>query len=155
MVFKEKLTWILDQKQKRLGEKEYQINIDFVHSLGKKCDCVGWSVLNMDESDAEFVLDEIKAIESILNTEISVMENIYSYLNGVAVNIMSNHAPNHVGNQIQHIVASTIFFRTVGLIGKCAVDSGELFVPDSYEAPALYAYKYHDPTADTKNVMCT
>ena len=60
MVFKEKLTWILDQKQKRLGEKEYQINIDFVHSLGKKCDCVGWSVLNMDEPDAELVLDEIK-----------------------------------------------------------------------------------------------
>lgn len=61
MAFKEKLTWILDQNQKRLGEKEYQINIDFVHSLGKKCDCVGWSVLNMDEPDAEFVLDEIQA----------------------------------------------------------------------------------------------
>ncbi len=61
MVFKEKLTWILDQKQNRLGEKEYQINIDFVHSLDKKCDCVGWSVLNMDEPDADFVLEEIKA----------------------------------------------------------------------------------------------
>ncbi len=61
MVFKEKLTWILDQKQKRLGEKEYQENIDFVHSLGKKCDCVGWSVLDMDEPDAELVLNEINA----------------------------------------------------------------------------------------------
>ena len=61
MVFKERLSWILDPKQKRLDEKEYQINIDFVHSLGKKCDCVGWSVLDMDEPDAELVLDEIKA----------------------------------------------------------------------------------------------
>ena len=60
MVFKEKLHWILDQKQKRPTEKEYQINIDFVHSLGKKCDCVGWSVLNMDEPDADLVLDKIQ-----------------------------------------------------------------------------------------------
>lgn len=61
MVIKERLTWILDQKHKQFDEKEYQKNIDFVHSLGKKCDCVGWSILNMDEPDAEFVLDEINA----------------------------------------------------------------------------------------------
>ncbi len=61
MVFKEELHWILDEKQKQFCEKEYQINIDFVHSLGKKCDCVGWSLLKMDEPDADFVLDEIKA----------------------------------------------------------------------------------------------
>ena len=61
MVFKEKITWILDQKHKRPIEKELQINIDFVHSLGKKCDSVGWSVLNMDEPDAELILDKIKA----------------------------------------------------------------------------------------------
>ena len=110
-----------------------------------------------DREHASFMvltLEEITAIESILNTEIQVMEKIYSYLSGVATNTMSNHAPNHVGDQIRHIVASTIFFRTVGLIGKCAVDSGELFVPDDYEPPALYAYKYHDPAANTKNVMC-
>lgn len=60
MIVKEELNWILDQKGKSYGEKEYQLNIDFVHSLGKKCDCVGWSKLDMDEPDADLILDEIK-----------------------------------------------------------------------------------------------
>ncbi len=59
MVFKEKLTWILDNKNHKSDDDEYQANIDFVHSLGKKCDCVGWSVLDMDEPDADKVLDKI------------------------------------------------------------------------------------------------
>lgn len=31
---------------------------------------------------------------------------------------------------IEKIVTKTIFFRTVGLIGKCSVNSGELTLPD-------------------------
>ena len=58
MTYKETLSWILDHKH--MGEKEYQINIDFVHSLGKKCDCVGWSNLDMEDPDAEKLLDAIK-----------------------------------------------------------------------------------------------
>lgn len=61
MVIKEKLTWILDQNEAHAGEEEYRINIDFVHSLGKKCDCVGWSKLDMDEPDAYAVLDAVDA----------------------------------------------------------------------------------------------
>lgn len=60
MIIKEKLTWILDPKHNPFSEKNYQINIDFVHSLGKKCDSVGWSMLDMGEPDADFVLDKIK-----------------------------------------------------------------------------------------------
>ena len=60
MKFKETLTWILDKKNHRFEEKSYQENIDFVHSLGKKCDCVGWSVLDMDEPDADEVLNKIQ-----------------------------------------------------------------------------------------------
>lgn len=60
MNYKETLTWILDKKNHRFEEKSYQENIDFVHSLGKKCDCVGWSVLNMDEPDADEVLNKIQ-----------------------------------------------------------------------------------------------
>ena len=37
MNYKETLTWILDKKNHRFEEKSYQENIDFVHSLGKKC----------------------------------------------------------------------------------------------------------------------
>ena len=62
MKFKEHLTWILDKRVHRFNDEDkYQQNIDFVHSLGKKCDCVGWSELDMDEDDADEVLDKIEA----------------------------------------------------------------------------------------------
>lgn len=61
MNYKEHLTWILDKRNHRFGDDKYQENIDFVHSLGKKCDCVGWSELDMDEPDADEVLDKIEA----------------------------------------------------------------------------------------------
>ena len=62
MKFKEHLTWILDKRVHRFNDEDkYQQNIDFVHSLGKKCDCVGWSELDMDEDHADEVLDKIEA----------------------------------------------------------------------------------------------
>ncbi len=60
MEFKEKLTWILDKKGCKANENFYQENIDFVHSLHKKCDCVGWSELDMNEPDANEVLEKIR-----------------------------------------------------------------------------------------------
>ena len=56
---KEQFSWILD-KYGYISVDEYQENIDFVHSLGKKCDCVGWSNLDMDEPDAMEILDKIQ-----------------------------------------------------------------------------------------------
>ncbi len=61
MKLKEELTWILDKKGHKYEDDKYQENIDFVHSLGKKCDCVGWSKLDMDEPDANEILDKIQA----------------------------------------------------------------------------------------------
>lgn len=64
MKIKETLNWILDKNNihnRKSTPEEYQENIDFVHSLGKKCDCVGWSTLDMDEPDADEVLDKIQA----------------------------------------------------------------------------------------------
>lgn len=61
MNYKEELTWILDKTGKSINEEmKYKMNIEFVHSLGKKCDCVGWSTLKMDEPDADEILDKIK-----------------------------------------------------------------------------------------------
>ena len=61
MNYKEELTWILDKTNQSIDEEtKYKLNIDFVHSLGKKCDCVGWSTLKMDEPDADEILDKIK-----------------------------------------------------------------------------------------------
>ena len=48
MKYTETLDWILDKRGAKLGdEAAYKENIDFVHSLGLKCDCVGWSKLDL------------------------------------------------------------------------------------------------------------
>ena len=61
MNYKEELTWILDKTNQSIDEEtKYKLNIDFVHSLGKKCDCVGWSTLKMDEPNADEILDRIE-----------------------------------------------------------------------------------------------
>ena len=56
----ETLDWILDKNDKRInGEEEYLLNIDFVHSLGLKCDCVGWSKLDLQNPRANEILSAI------------------------------------------------------------------------------------------------
>jgi len=87
---------------------------------------------------------DINAVEKIFAAEISDMAELYVYLNASAVITMQNHAPVHVNDQIEHIIGSTIFFRTVGFIGGCAFDSNELFVSDDNKPFALYGYKCED-----------
>ena len=56
----EKLDWILDKKKNRLyNNEEMQQNIEFVHSLGLKCDCVGWSKLDLQSPRADEILTAI------------------------------------------------------------------------------------------------
>jgi len=63
MKYIEKVYWILDKTGSTLHNKdeEYRENIAFVHSLGKKCDCVGWSTLKRDDPRAEEILQKITA----------------------------------------------------------------------------------------------
>lgn len=62
MKYHEELFWILDKSRNDFNsDEEYQQNIDFVHSLGQKCDCVGWSELNLDQPNADEILDTIAA----------------------------------------------------------------------------------------------
>lgn len=76
----ESVLWILDRPQTEREElirkypnrKEYQThimayeegkykqNIDFVHSLGLKCDSVGWCKLDLNRSDINEILDKIE-----------------------------------------------------------------------------------------------
>lgn len=61
MDFREELTWILDKTDFSIDEEtKYKLNIDFVHSLGKKCDCVGWSELDLGAVDTDKILSHIK-----------------------------------------------------------------------------------------------
>ncbi len=89
-------------------------------------------------------ISDINAVERIFASEINDIAELYEYLNATAVNTMQNHAPVHVKEQIDHIIGSTIFFRTVGYIGACAFETNEIFVSDDNNPLALYAYKCED-----------
>ncbi len=71
----------------------------------------------------------------ILSAEALIMANLYNQLFACACQLMHSHAPKGVGKQIDRIVFQTLFFRTVGLIGCCAVKSHLFMIPD-FEGPA-------------------
>lgn len=61
MKYTEKLMWILDKCEGRCNsEEEYKQNIAFVHSLGLKCDIVGWSKLDLSDPRTEEVLQAVE-----------------------------------------------------------------------------------------------
>ena len=97
-----------------------------------------------DKTKAEFAVmtnDDLNAVETIISDEITEMSKVYGYLTEKATEIMRVHAPEHIRDQGEHVVGSTIFFRTVGLIGACAAESGMVDVPTHDGAVALYAYR--------------
>ena len=56
----ETLDWILDNDDKSIPDDDkYRLNIEFVHSLGLKCDCVGWSKLDLQNPRANEILSAI------------------------------------------------------------------------------------------------
>ena len=67
MVRKENLVWILDYVDEngnmclKDSEEEYKVCVDFSHSLGLKCDSVGWTELDMTRPDTGEILDKIEA----------------------------------------------------------------------------------------------
>ena len=64
MRYIEKLLWILDENPatgRGYNEEKVRENIAFVHSLGLKCDCVGWCELDLGGPKAEVYLEEIAA----------------------------------------------------------------------------------------------
>ncbi len=62
MRIKEEILWILDEGNSGLKDDTlYEANIAFSHSLGLKCDCVGWTKLDLTRPDAGELLDKIEA----------------------------------------------------------------------------------------------
>lgn len=79
-----------------------------------------------------------EVIESILHQEIEEIGKVYDKLYHCAGKIMGAHAPKNVAPMVDNVVANTLFFDTVGLMGACAVKSGELTVPgDNLPAAVL------------------
>ena len=90
------------------------------------------------EIQPEFMIlteGEEKKIFKTLSAEISMMAQLYNQLFSCDCQVMGAHAPGNVNKEISRIVFQSLFFRTVGLIGDCAVKAGLLALPD-FEGPA-------------------
>ncbi len=62
MKFTEEITWILDEGRTSLKDDAlHEANIAFSRILGLKCDCVGWTKLDLSRPDAGEILDKIEA----------------------------------------------------------------------------------------------
>lgn len=85
---------------------------------------------------------EMETLEKILSFEIEQMQSVYSQMVDCAVNIMKVHAPVNVASQVEQIISSTIFFRTVGLFGACAVKSGAVEIPAEHDYNPIACYIY-------------
>lgn len=64
MKYTEELSWILDKlgsdgRPNYYDEEKYKQNIEFVHSLGLKCDCVGWCKLDLSNPRTSEIFDQI------------------------------------------------------------------------------------------------
>lgn len=62
MTYTETLHWILDKPGERgYSDENARRRIDFVHSLKLKCDCVGWSQIDLSAPEADALLERIVA----------------------------------------------------------------------------------------------
>lgn len=95
--------------------------------------------------------NELAQIEVLLCDQITEMANLYAELKAIAADLMKNHAPKSTLPIVEKIIGKTLFFRTVGFIGKCAVDTGILTVPTGEKPIAIFAYKTCD---DDKQNAC-
>ena len=67
----ETLDWIIDYNDSRIVDDEkYKLNIEFVHSLGLKCDCVGWCKLDLSHPNLDEILCKIKAYCKNMNCRV-------------------------------------------------------------------------------------
>ena len=75
---------------------------------------------------------------SIIAPEIEALKELYERMHSCACKLMQVHAPKSMESQIAPILFQSLFFRTVGFIGNCAVLSGALELPVSDGPISLY-----------------
>jgi len=93
------------------------------------------------EQAAEFMIlteEEEAKMLSLIAPEIEALKELYERMHTCACKLMKVHAPKSVEDQIAPILFQTLFFRTVGFIGNCAVLSGALELPTSDGPISLY-----------------
>ena len=89
-----------------------------------------------------------KIFREILAEEADDMAELYRELAELAVEVMKAHAPAAVAGEVTAVIQSVLFHRSVGLMGKMAVDSGELCLPDAADTLPTAVLLYN--TGDTQ-----
>ena len=99
------------------------------------------SLLSGNDDYAVFTKEELTKVETMLDESIGDMAALYSDLRDIAVKLMKQHAPKSVELIVEKIIGKTLFLRTAGFIGKCAVDTGNLIIPDDDKPIAVFMYR--------------
>jgi len=82
------------------------------------------------------------ALRALFDREIKDFCSLYEALLKTAVELMQAHAPSHVVPMAERVLAKTLFFRTVGLIGVLAVTGGALEKPSENDTHPAAVYFY-------------
>ncbi len=84
---------------------------------------------------------QLSDVESVLKEQIKEMLELYEKMEVQGNKLMCVHAPKSVHSIVERVIKKTIFFNTVGLIGKCAMDSGALRIPEDDRPVAMFVYE--------------
>lgn len=93
------------------------------------------------EAEPEFIIltkAQEEAVFTILQEEIVELTEYYQKLFECACDVMRHHAPRNLVNQIEQSMFQALYFRTIGMIGYCAVKSKELELPEGDGPVAMY-----------------
>ncbi len=94
---------------------------------------------------------QLSEIERLLQPQILAMANLYERMIFMAQDLLRSHAPESVAGLIPNVVGKTLFFDTVGLLGKCALDSGVLKLPDTEYPLAVFLYSTNADSWELKD----
>lgn len=99
------------------------------------------AIYSGSEAYVLFSQTELSKLETLLEPQIRAMADLYGQMVSLAQNLLLTHAPQSVAGLIPDVVGKTLFFDTVGLLGKCALDSGALRLPPTELPLAVFLYQ--------------
>lgn len=99
------------------------------------------SIYSGSEKYVIFDQAQLSKTEALLEPQIQAMADLYEQMVSLGQTLLQNHAPQSVAGLIPDVVGKLLFFDTVGLLGKCALDSGALRLPDTDEPLAVFMYR--------------
>lgn len=84
---------------------------------------------------------QLSETEDLLRPQIRAMADLYEEMVSLSRTLLLSHAPDSVAKLVPNVVGKTLFFDTVGLLGKCALDCGALHLPETEYPLAVFIYR--------------